>query len=59
MTKRITAVLSFLFFMPGMFIACLLCIAFLLPSFDILLEGGAVLFPLCCLLGWSNTKRAN
>jgi hypothetical protein len=59
MTKRLTPVLSFLFFMPGMFIAGILCIAFFLPSFDILLQAGAMLFPLCCLLGWSNARRAN
>jgi len=45
--------------MPGMFIAGILCIAFFLPSFDILLQAGAMLFPLCCLLGWSNARRAN
>jgi uncharacterized membrane protein YedE/YeeE len=57
MTKRVTAVLSFLFFMPGLFIILLLCIALFLPSFDTVLVAGAVLFPLCFLLGWSNAKQ--
>jgi hypothetical protein len=59
MKMRLTAVLSFLFCMPGLFVILLSGISLFLPSEELILIAGLVLAPLCCLLGWSNAKRAN
>ena len=56
MKMRLTAVLSFLFFMPGLFVILLSGISLFLPSYQGITVAGLVLAPLCCLLGWRNAK---